>query len=411
MINSNLDTELIQALFNHSSIGIIVVDEQGIINLINRFAISQFGYDSAEEVKGKKFDVLIPQRFRAKHEHHHAGYMQSPKSRPMGLGLDLFGVRKTGDEFPLEISLGNYVADGKRFVIAFINDITARKNAEKAIIQLNEELERKVEERTESLKQTVAQLNEQIKENQQKDQELREALSKEKELGELKSRFVSVASHEFRTPLSTVLSSTYLLQKYVNTEDQPKRDKHIQRIISSVNLLTDILNDFLNVGRIEEGRIQVRFSNTDVPKLITDTVNELTTIRKSSQQVTYTHEGRADAELDPTMFKHIIINLLSNAIKFSSENSEIKIHTSVQSQSLILSVKDNGIGIPASDKEHLFERFFRANNAINIQGTGLGLHIVARYAELMNGTIACNSEEGKGTEFVLTFTQQIKQDA
>ncbi|MBS4066372.1 MAG: PAS domain S-box protein [Chitinophagaceae bacterium] len=405
MVNTNLDSELIQALFNHSSIGIIVVDEHGIINLINRFAVTQFGYDDAAQLKGHKFDMLIPQRLRARHEHHHAGYMQAPKSRPMGLGLDLFGVRKSGEEFPLEISLGNYVADGKRFVIAFVNDITARKNAEQAIIQLNAELERKVEERTESLRQTVAQLNEQIEENQQKDKELREALDKEKELGELKSRFVSVASHEFRTPLSTVLSSTYLLQKYQTTEDQPKRDKHIQRIISSVNLLTDILNDFLNVGRIEEGKIQVRYSITNVQKLIQDTISELATLRKSLQQIIYTHEGNVDFELDPNMFKHIIINLLSNAIKFSPENSEISIRTSIQDSTLHLSIKDKGIGIPPEDQEHLFERFFRAANAMNIQGTGLGLHIVARYAELMNGSIICKSEMEKGTEFVLTFSK------
>jgi PAS domain S-box-containing protein len=184
MVNTNLDSELIQALFNHSSIGIIVVDEHGIINLINRFAVAQFGYDNAAQLKGHKFDMLIPQRLRARHEQHHAGYMKAPKSRPMGLGLDLFGVKKTGEEFPLEISLGNYTVDEKKFVIAFVNDITARKNAEQAIIQLNAELERKVEERTESLRQTVVQLHEQIQENQQKDKELREALDKEKELGE-----------------------------------------------------------------------------------------------------------------------------------------------------------------------------------------------------------------------------------
>ncbi len=178
-----------------------------------------------------------------------------------------------------------------------------------------------------------------------------------------------------------------------------------------MNLLTDILNDFLNVGRIEEGKIQVRFSNTDVPKLITDTVNELSTIRKASQQILYTHDGGNSFELDPSMFKHIIINLLSNAIKFSPENAEIKIQTTSNGQTLMLSIKDAGIGIPAEDRQHLFERFFRATNAINIQGTGLGLHIVGRYAELMNGTIICNSEEGKGTEFVLTFVQQNNDNA
>jgi PAS domain S-box-containing protein len=406
MVQTPLSGEILQTLFNHASIGIVVTNSVGEIILINPFALLQFGYDHAHELKGQRIEVLLPRRMQERHVDHRTQYVKDPKSRPMGIGLDLFAAKKDGSEFPVEISLGNYAINGEKYVMAFVNDITLRKKSDEAIRKLNEELEQIVEERTHSLKQTVEKLNLQINENFQKDRELREALDKEKELGELKSRFVSVASHEFRTPLSTVLSSTYLLQKYQSTEDQPKREKHIQRIISSVNLLTDILNDFLNVGRIEEGKIQVRFSITNVQKVINDTISELVTIRKSSQKVTYTHEGMDEMELDPSMFKHIIINLMSNAIKFSPEVSEIKISTSVYPTFMELRIKDQGIGIPKEDQEHLFERFFRAHNALNIQGTGLGLHIVSRYAELMNGKIICNSELGKGTEFVITFNKQ-----
>ncbi len=403
MVDTPLDSQLIQTLFNHSSIGIIVVNEKAEIVLVNQFAIKQFGYANSAELKGISFETLIPHRFRSNHAKYHENYMHSPKSRPMGVGLDIYGLKKEGTEFPLEISLGNYQVNGQNYVMAFINDITERKTAELAIVKLNEELEKKVEERTESLKKTVEQLNEQIKENEQIDKELRAALEREKELSELKSRFVSVASHEFRTPLSTILSSTYLLQKYQTTDEQPRREKHIQRIVSSVNLLTDILNDFLNVGKIEEGKIQVRLSSTNFSKIINETVSELQTLRKPSQVFEYSSTGGDETELDPTMFKHIMLNLLSNAIKFSPEGSLINIQTEILPNEFILKIKDNGIGIPLEDQEHLFERFFRAANAVNIQGTGLGLHIVAKYAELMNGVIVCNSKEGKGTEFVLTF--------
>ncbi|MBP6687497.1 MAG: PAS domain S-box protein [Lacibacter sp.] len=402
----NADSKLFQTLFNHASIGIIVVNTSAEIITINSFALQQFGYDDQGEVLGKKIELLIPSRFHHHHEKHRNGYMHNPKNRPMGIGLDLFAVKKDGTEFPVEISLGNYEIDDNNFVAAFVNDITLRKQAEQALVNLNEELEKKVEDRTVSLRVTVEKLNEQILETEEKDRELMAALSKEKELGELKSRFVSVASHEFRTPLSTVLSSVYLLQKYTSTEDQPKREKHIQRIISSVNLLTDILNDFLNVGKIEEGKIQARFSVFDMEKNMTETIAEMQNICKKGQQISYRHSGNMEVELDPGMFKHISLNLLSNAIKFSPENSVIQLNTKVTEGEIEMSVKDSGIGISKEDQEHLFERFFRAANAINIQGTGLGLHIVSKYAELMNGHILCKSEMDSGTEFTITFQKQ-----
>lgn len=371
-----------EAMFNNAAIGIITVDNAGNILLVNRFAQNQFGY-TAEELIHKKIEVLIPGRFRERHEKHRDDYLQyNPRSRPMGTGMDLFAIKKDGTEFPVEVSLSTYKSAAGTFAIAFVSDITIRKQSENALVELNAELEGKVAERTHSLT---------------------EALEKEKELNELKSRFVSMASHEFRTPLSTILSSTYLVSKYTTTEDQPKRDKHIQRIVSSVTMLTDILNDFLSVGRIEEGKIQVRYSEFSIYELVTTIANEIHTILKKGQEIVYQHAGSNKVTLDPTLMQHIIMNLLSNASKFSPEDSPIEINTANEDSMFMLSVKDQGLGIPNEDQEHLFERFFRGTNVAHIQGTGLGLHIVSKYAEIMNGTVVCHSKPGKGTEFILTF--------
>lgn len=238
---------------------------------------------------------------------------------------------------------------------------------------------------------------------------LRDALEKERELGELKSRFVSMASHEFRTPLSTVLSSSYLIGKYNTTEEQPKREKHLQRIVSSVGLLTEILNDFLSLGKIEEGKIQVKFSDFSIKEMVNETIKEMDQSIKKDQEISYKHQGSAEVFLDSSLLKFIIMNLVSNASKFSSEGASIEIKTVNENQCILLSVKDHGIGISKPDQQHLMERFFRGDNATNIQGTGLGLHIVAKYTELMNGTIEWKSELEEGTEFIITFKSEGSQ--
>lgn len=239
----------------------------------------------------------------------------------------------------------------------------------------------------------------------QAEEGFRMALEKEKELGELKSRFVSMASHEFRTPLSTILTSAYLLSKYITTEEQSKRDKHLERIISSVNTLTDILNDFLSLGKMEEGKIFARPVSFNVRELITGIVNEMAPIEKKGQTIQYQHKGEEMVMMDKGLLKQIVLNLLSNAIKFSSDETQIEVETVHHADALELKVKDHGMGISKGDQKHLFERFFRGANAMNIQGTGLGLHIVARYAELLNGNVTCKSELEKGSEFIVTLKQ------
>lgn len=395
-----------EALFNNSAIGIITVNAAAEIVLINEFAMKQFGY-TTDELIGRKIEVLIPQRYNEKHVKYRSDFQRSEAhSRPMGSGLDLFAIRKDGTEFPVEVSLSTYKIDSHQYAVAFVSDITVRKRSEEALKKLNVELEQIVEERTLSLHKTVERLNEQIREAEEKDMQLRKSLEKEKELNELKSRFVSMASHEFRTPLSTISSSAYLVTKYETTEDHPKRDRHVQRIISSVNMLTDILNDFLSVGKIEEGKIQVRLSDFDIREPINNMVNEMNTILKKGQEIIYTHTGETIVYLDLSLLKHIVMNLLSNAIKFSPENSILIISTWVTDDSVELRVKDSGLGISKEDQEHLFERFFRGNNVTNIQGTGLGLHIVSKYVEMMNGTMTCDSELNKGTEFIINFRTQ-----
>jgi signal transduction histidine kinase len=253
-----------------------------------------------------------------------------------------------------------------------------------------------VEQRTRQLQETL-----EILEKSRDD--LENALSKEKELSDLKTRFVSMASHEFRTPLSTILSSASLVAKYVLSEEQDKRDKHIQRIRSAVSNLTDILNEFLSIGRLEEGKIQLNISVFNLKDQALLVCNEMKTILKPGQRIRNTHKGQASVQLDLSMLRNILINLISNALKFSPEDSIIEVETEVNEKHILISVQDHGIGISDDDKKHLFERFFRGKNATNIQGTGLGLHIVSKYAELMDGSVSVESKLDEGTKFTVKF--------
>ena len=362
-----------EALFNSASMAIIVVDSKGVIAMANNYANTLFAY-TEESMVGQVLEKLIPQRHHAKHVGHRDGYIEKPNARTMGLGMTLSAQKKDGSEFPVEISLGHFETGEDKFAIAFIADITKRKLNEEKIIAQQVEME------------------------------------KGKEINDLKSRFVSMASHEFRTPLSTILSSISLLSKYTSTEDQSKRDKHIDRIKSSVKTLTDILNEFLSLGRIEEGKVEMNPEIFDLVEFIHAVNNEMSVLLKPGQQFIFNHKGNTQTYTDTNLLKHIMINLLSNAIKFSPENASITIDTEVTTTHTKIAITDKGIGIPAADQVHLFERFFRATNVTNIQGTGLGLHIVGRYVELLNGTINYNSEFENGSRFILNLPSSIKNE-
>ncbi|MBK7850446.1 MAG: PAS domain S-box protein [Bacteroidetes bacterium] len=227
------------------------------------------------------------------------------------------------------------------------------------------------------------------------------SLEKEKSLNEMKSKFVSIASHEFRTPLSTILSSVSLLEKYNKPEESEKRAKHIDRVKSSVKNLTEILNDFLSLEKLEGGNIEAHPSEFDLVNFSEDVKEELQIVAKPGQIINYKHEGQIrEVNLDKQVLRNICFNLLNNAIKYSQEGKEIDFTTIIGDQ-IIVKVTDHGIGIPAEDQEHLFERFFRAANVTAIQGTGLGLNIVRRYVQLLKGNIEFSSEINKGTTFTV----------
>lgn len=507
--------KIYQTLFDSAAEGLVLVDETGNISLVNKSLLDMFCYEE-DEIVGQKIETLIPSRYHTSHLSHRKEYNAHPRKRQMGQGMNLAGVKKNGEEFPVEVSLNHIPSENGVLTMGLITDISTRRKIEqenkeirehsrKQLEEINQELDRRIKIRTTQLEESqklyhaIAQnfpdgtinvldkeynyvfaegrefskagttgetligsnyLNQMPKGTSRKltehfekafagevqsvevelrdkhfsldvvpltnasneierilvvernitlwkqtEQEILRTLEKERELNELKTRFVSMASHEFRTPLGTILSSASLIGKYTEAEQQEKRDKHINRIKTSVSDLTSILNDFLSLEKLEAGKIAINPTHINVETAITEIAEDMQRVCKPGQQIQYTHTGSTEVYLDELLLKNILFNLMSNAIKYSQENTSITLTTERTEDQLMIVVKDEGIGIPDKDKAHLFERFFRAKNATNIQGTGLGLNIVNKYVSSMDGTIQFESEEGVGSTFSIYFNQ------
>jgi len=231
-----------------------------------------------------------------------------------------------------------------------------------------------------------------------------QSLEKEKQLNMMKSRFVSMASHEFKTPLTAIQLSAELIGRIALELDHPIVKKYTETIKNAAKNLTNILNDFLSLELLETGRINPILSEFDLVKFAAEVADDMQSLTKKEQQISYRHYGRGRlVTLNPSLLKNCIINLISNAIKYSGPKSLIEFCTRITSSYLTIIISDNGIGIPKEDQKHLFEAFFRAHNTGNIPGTGLGLNIVTRYTSLMNGKVRCKSQVGEGTTFTITF--------
>lgn len=363
---------------------VAITDQKGIITYVNKNFCKISKY-SREELLEQDHRIV------------NSGYHPKAYIRDLWLTIangkiwrgELKNRAKDGSYYWVETTIVPFLNEkGKPYqYLSIRNDITLRKEAEEQLYRINEELESKVKERT---------------------YELTQALEREKALSEMKSRFVSMASHEFRTPLSAILSSVSLIEHYTAPEQLEKRNKHVERIKSSVKNLTNILDDFLSLEKLEQGRVDVRGTEFNLGSLVEDVIEEMEAlVKRKAQTVHLSFDGDATVCQDKKILRNVLLNLLSNAVKYSPEEKGIWISVSTGGEEVELAVRDEGIGIPPEAQQNLFGKFYRADNAVNIQGTGLGLHIVKRYMELIDGGIGFTSEEGNGTTFTLRFPKRL----
>ena len=395
------DQDIFKVLLGSVSEGVIIVDENQKIVEANDSAENMFGYDKGELIN-QSLNILIPKAYHAGHGGHFKGFMKQQERRQMGQGRDIFGAHKNGSTFPVEAGLNPFTVYNNNYVMALIIDISIRKEQEEKIKALNEDLEGKVLERTEELQKTVQKLEAENIRRLEAEEEAKMALKKEKELNELKTKFLSLVSHEFKTPLSGILTSTMLLSKYKLTEQQEKRDKHIKTISDKVHYLNNILNDFLSVEKLEKGKIQYKPTTFKLSKVVNEVVYNANMLLKDGQQIKYPEDiDNISLYQDEKIVELALSNLVHNAIKYSSENTIIDIAISQNDAITQFKVKDNGIGIPKKDQKNIFNRYFRAENALLTQGTGIGLNIVRDHLENLHGKIYFESEPH--TETIFTF--------
>ena len=292
------------------------------------------------------------------------------------LEFETLHQRKDNSTYPVDVHLQLSRLGDKEVFVAIIVDITEQKN-------YMDKLERTVEKRTEELKL---------------------ALSTEKELNELKTKFLSLVSHEFKTPLSGILTSAMLLGKYKLEDEQEKREKHLKTITNKVHYLNNILNDFLSVEKLETGKVNYNFKEFKLSKIMNEVVYNSNMLLKDGQKINYPKNiDEISLVQDEKILELALSNIVHNAIKYSLENSIIDISITQFENNIEFKVKDNGIGIPIVDQKNIFNRYFRAENAINIQGTGIGLNIVKSHIENLGGSIQFTSEENIGSTFIITI--------
>jgi len=389
-------SRLLEAIIDTAIDGIITIDNRGIIESMNPAALVLFEYN-LEEVIGRNISMLMPEPDKSGHDGYIAKYKETGDKKIIGIGREVRGLRKGGGTFPFRLAVSEVYYNNRSVFTGFIHDLSKEKEAEEKLLNHTLELEEVVRKRTYDLIKLVSEL-------EQAKAEVSNSLDKERELNQLKSRFVSMASHEFRTPLSSVQLSASLINRYIEKPDLVSVVKHTGRIKNAVQLLNGILNDFLSLEKLEAGVVMVNKQVINLVHLGEEISEEMQMICKKNQHIVYQHTG-AEAEflLDSHLLKSSIINLISNAIKYSGEDSFIEFTTEIKEGECTICVKDNGIGIPEEDQKNLFEPFFRAHNIGNIPGTGLGLNIVKRYIALMDGEMKYHSAVNQGTMFKMTF--------
>ncbi|HEY9813927.1 MAG TPA: PAS domain-containing sensor histidine kinase, partial [Candidatus Sericytochromatia bacterium] len=353
-------------IFQHTAQGLVVNNPGSeVLEILNPAFASMHGY-TVEEITGSSISTVVaPSSLPSLPEH-----IRIAREKDRYIFEDLH-IRKDGTVFPVAIDATNVKDNTGKTLYTIFNfqDITARKKAETEIIN---------------------------------------ALAREKELNELKSRFISLTSHEFRTPLATILSSAELLEYYSHKLSESEKKTLFRQIETATTRMTGLLDDILTINKSESGKLQLNPTPLDLQKFCSEVVKEIKLSGGNNHQIVFTNTGGCtNAVMDEKILRHILNNLLGNAIKYSASGGFIEVSISCQNCQAIFQVKDYGIGIPKESQEKLFESFHRASNVGNIQGTGLGLSIVKRMVDLSGGEITFNSEVGVGTTFTVILPLNV----
>ncbi|GAB4515424.1 MAG: hypothetical protein OHK0046_18910 [Anaerolineae bacterium] len=358
-------------LFTESApIATIITDHSGRIVLVNKEAEKLFGYPR-DELLNKPVETLIPEQLRDLHVSHRQRYALTPPRLHRHGAMELSACRKDGTDFPADIQLSYIEMQPGPHVMSFIMDITQRKQVEQA---------------------------------------LRQALEHEKELGELKSRFVSMASHEFRTPLAAILATTETLTIYRERMTESQVNTRLDKIRGQVNHMKNIMEDVLQLARMQAGRIPFKPNLEDLDALCQEIIEEYDTQEIYRGRILYACTlNPTRTVFDVQLMRQVISNLVHNALKYSPEYTMIQVDLRRDAGNIILTVKDEGIGIPPEDLKHLFEPFHRAQNVGTISGTGLGLTITRQAVEAHRGTISVESHLNQRTIFTVIIPEETSR--
>jgi PAS domain S-box-containing protein len=357
-------------LLDQASDAILIADMEGNLVEVNQKAIQLFGYSKAEMVKLKITDLHTVEEFDTAK----AAFQQIVDHRS-GQLLNTVIICKDGHTIPVDITGSMIEYSGQQYIQGIFRDVSERKKAEL---------------------------------------EIQNALMKERELNELKTQFIDVASHEFRTPLTVILGNTEFMIKYYQKLSEEKRLENLQKVLKSGLRLKDMIEDVLVISRITSEKISLESKLLDIEKFCHEITEDVLSGSENKNQivVSFVDQSERGKEIygDPKILYHILSNLLSNAVKYSDENSPIEFLIKLSQSDIIFKISDRGIGIPKKDLVNICESFHRASNVENIPGTGLGLNIVQRYVELHRGTIEIESEVNVGSTFTVKLPRQIPEN-
>ncbi len=352
---------------------IIEVDQSGRIVLLNAVTEKLFGY-SREELLGLNVDQLLPEGPRGRHSAHRAHYTAEAHVRPMGSGLTLRAKRRDGSEVPVEISLSPVNSDDGLHVLAIIRDATERHLAEEKIRSANQQLELRNRE--------VERAN------------------------RLKSEFLASMSHELRTPLHTIIGFTELLAEELEGPLNDRQKRFVKHVHQDSHHLLALINDILDLSKIEAGRMELRLESFDAAGVLQDVLAGIRTLADAKQiRIDNRVAGQIGIVADRVRFREILNNLLSNAVKFTPEGGDIWVEAGFEDDMALFAVSDSGIGIAPEDQDAIFETFRQVGSTTRgvREGTGLGLAIVRRLVEMHGGSIRVESEIDKGSRFQFTM--------